>query len=379
LYDTTYFGPDERTHEMCNQYLMVDAAMELSCSSDGLSNHDCKSIEGSPYHPSKRWPLHSMGAPCPPPTPGNTSLCAVVQVSGVDIDSTTGAVYMFHRAGRTFWNKKIITDKTIMKLSSDGSVQAEWGAGLFITPHSITVYYDTTDGDEREPTLWLTDTALHQVIQLSLITGKVLGTLGVRQTPGAGRHHFNKPTDVAVSSNGTLYISDGYGNSRVVIYKKVPGRGYQYHHQFGSHGSDRGQFNIPHGVTLDALNRVYVADRQNGRIQVFSPVGELLQVWDPGVKDLQAEDPQRPWRGYVTSVDYDASLQVIFALVGAEVVMFDLYGNRVQRWGGIGSGVGEFNFPHAIAAGAGDTGHKKRTVYVAELDNQRLQQFVADG
>jgi len=390
----TPFGADERTAEMCNQYLMVDEAMQLRCnmpSSHGVKDGDCDPREAKEYKASPAWPLHGPGPTgrCPGP------YCKVGQVSGVDVDQETGQVYMFHRSGRNFWNTALINDPTIMRISPEGHLEEQWGAGLFVTPHSITV--DRGGGSHRrratpghtpavDPTdgltVWLTDTSLHQVFQLELPSGEVRRQLGEKGVPGSGPQHFNKPTDVAIASDGSLYISDGYGNSRVVLFRRgLSAAGaveYTYELEFGHFGSGSAQFANPHGVTLDSTDRAYVADRNNGRIQVFSPSGQLEAVWEPEIKALQSTSG-KPWMGFVCALDYDPVLGVIFALVGDTVTMYDLRGRVVQHWGTAGNGDGQFNFPHAIAVGGRmENGHRVESmVYTAELDSQRLQQFIA--
>jgi len=378
----TYFGADERVAEMCNQYLLLEEGVSLSCQDgDGSVNGECTDEEGKGYEPVLSWPLAKADSSDRAPP-----FDKVGQVSGVDVDQETGDVYLFHRSGRNFWNTERITDPTIMKLSSQGAVLAEAGAGLFVTPHSITLDKGGRGATPHEPvSVWVTDTYRHQVLQLSGEDGKLIRALGVENTPGKGPKRFNKPTDVAVASEGSLYISDGYGNSRVVIYRRDVVDGvskYSFESEFGRKGDGDGEFDTPHGVTLDDQGRVYVADRNNGRLQVFEAKGKWLATWDSGIKPLQQKYSNQPWRGYVCAVDYDHTLKVIFALVGDTVTMYDLQGRKVQSWGSAGSGVGQLNFPHAIAAGGKMSGGKRRTsfVYTAELDSQRLQKFGAtDG
>src|SRR5205823_7214544 len=86
---------------------------------------------------------------------------------------------------------------------------------------------------------------------------------------------FNRPTNLAVAPNGDLYVSDGYGNARV--HRFSPGG--ELRRSWGEPGSGPGQFMIPHGVTVHPDGRVFVCDRENDRIQIFSPDGEFLAEW----------------------------------------------------------------------------------------------------
>ncbi len=122
--------------------------------------------------------------------------------------------------------------------------------------------------------VWLVDAGLHTVCKYSP-EGRLLLTLGVDGEAGTDVAHFNKPTDVAFAPNGDLYVSDGYGNARVVQFDRQ-GR---FVRQWGRLGMEPGQFSIPHAVVCDSKGRVYVADRNNVRVQVFSSKGKLLAVW----------------------------------------------------------------------------------------------------
>src|SRR5262249_23653610 len=117
----------------------------------------------------------------------------------------------------------------------------------------------------------------HQVLKFDA-EGKLLLTLGKKGEPGADRDHFDRPTDVAVAPEGDFYVSDGYGNSRVVYFSKEG----KYLGQQGKKGKGPGEFNLPHAICLDGKGRIYVGDRENGRIQVFDTSGKVLDQWTAG-------------------------------------------------------------------------------------------------
>src|SRR5262249_5185341 len=108
--------------------------------------------------------------------------------------------------------------------------------------------------------------------------GKLLLTLGQKGVPGAGRDQFNQPTDIAFTTSGAFYVSDGYGNSRVVKFAP-DGR---YLMESGQKGPAPGEFNLPHAICLDSRGRIYVGDRENDRIQLFDPEGKFLAQWTEG-------------------------------------------------------------------------------------------------
>src|SRR5438445_345167 len=127
-----------------------------------------------------------------------------------------------------------------------------------------------------DDTLWLTDYGDHTVRHCTL-DGKVLLTLGI---PGAPKPYmsgepFHRCTHTALSPEGDLYVSDGYGNSRV--HKYAPNGTLL--RSWGEPGTDPGQFNIPHNICCDADGWVYVADRENHRVQVFDGNGKFETQW----------------------------------------------------------------------------------------------------
>ena len=123
--------------------------------------------------------------------------------------------------------------------------------------------------------VWLVDVGRHTVTKHLADTGRVLLTLGTEGVPGCDATHFFKPTDVAVARNGDIYVTDGYGNARVAQFNKDG----TFIREWGGLGVKPGQFSIPHSIVCDARGRLYVADRNNGRIQVFDTRGRLLDVW----------------------------------------------------------------------------------------------------
>jgi peptidylamidoglycolate lyase len=105
--------------------------------------------------------------------------------------------------------------------------------------------------------------------------GKLLFTLGVKGKAATDNKTFNRPTDIAFAKNGDFYVSDGYGNSRVVKFSKEG----KYLLDWGKRGIGPGEFNTPHSVAVDSKGTVYVSDRENNRIQIFDPNGKFLRQW----------------------------------------------------------------------------------------------------
>lgn len=137
---------------------------------------------------------------------------------------------------------------------------------------------------DRNGFIWTTDVQLH-VVKKYAADGTLLMTLGKVGVPGETPETFNKPTSVFVASDGSAFVTDGYGNQRVV---KLDKNG-KFVKAWGKKGTGPGEFRLPHAVTQDRNNRIYIADRcglgetkcTDGRLQVFDTEGRYLTEWKP--------------------------------------------------------------------------------------------------
>ncbi len=279
-------------------------------------------------------------------------LCA-----GIGVDAQN-RVFVFHRSGRKWSNpfpKEPISQPTISVIDGpSGKLLSTWGENRFIMPHGLTV--------DHEGNLWLTDVGLHQVFKCTP-EGKVLLTLGEAGVPGSDHSHFNLPTDVTVLRDASFYVSDGYKNSRVV---KFSAEG-KFEFEWGTKGKGNGEFNLPHGIALDAQGRVIVCDRENERLQVFDAQGGFLHEW---------KGP-RIGKPYGVAVDASGHIFIIDggspSLKQAErgkAVELDVQGSVIDTFGSFGSDAGQFQLGHDIAVGPDGA------VYVAEGTGARVQKFV---
>jgi hypothetical protein len=150
----------------------------------------------------------------------------------------------------------------------DGNFLTSWGEDLFKRAHGIHMGPDDT--------IYCTDDGDHTVRKCTL-DGKVLLTIGLANRPAAYASGlpFNRCTHTALSPNDEIYVSDGYGNARVHKYDQA-GRLLM---SWGEPGCEPGQFNLPHNICCDADGWVYVADRENHRIQVFDGKGRFETQW----------------------------------------------------------------------------------------------------
>jgi DNA-binding beta-propeller fold protein YncE len=184
------------------------------------------------------------------------------EVSGVDVDKQ-GNVWVFNRG---HW--------PVMQFDRAGKLLQSWTEETFHvkSAHGLRV---GPDGN-----IWCVDVDGHVVFKLSP-EGRVLMVLGNRQGTAGNddaEDAFNRPTNVAFRANGNFYVSDGYVNSRVVEFNPAG----EFVRKWGTKGTGDGQFNLVHDVAVDTQGRVYVADRLNERIQVFNDHGKFLTQW-PGI------------------------------------------------------------------------------------------------
>jgi len=201
----------------------------------GAGEYTYRAVEGWAKWP-EDWSLHDVAA------------------VGVDRNDN---VYAFHRG-----------DHPMVVFDRNGNVLRTWGEGTFKRAHGVHMAPDET--------IYLTDDADHTVRRCTL-DGKVLLTIGIPGTPAPfmSGEPFRQCTHTALSPKGEIYVSDGYGNARVHKYtdngKLVL--------SWGQPGAGPGEFNLPHNIACDADGWVYVADRENHRVQVFDGNGRFETEW----------------------------------------------------------------------------------------------------
>jgi len=254
------------------------------------------------------------------------------EASGVALNSK-GHIFLFRRA-----------TPMLSEYDERGTYVRSLGEGLFTHPHGLRI--DAADN------LWITDDGSHVVLKLSP-EGHVLLVLGRRGVAAEADWLFNQPTDVAFGRNQEIYVTDGYGNSRVVKFD----RDGNFLKAWGKYGAGRGEFNLPHTIAVDRLGNVYVGDRENKRIQIFDPDGNFLREW--------------------TGIGYPYGLfitpdQHVWMIDGGydRIVELNQDGKILGALGESGHAPGQFAWGHFLAIG------KYRTIYVADVLNWRFQVFV---
>ena len=178
------------------------------------------------------------------------------QVAGVEADSQNN-IYVYHRGHDA---------PPLLCFDNDGKLLFAWDHIKFGRPHMVLC--------DNEDNVWLIDDGGHIIYKLSP-EGKVLFTLGIKDGPGEDATHFNQPTDLTFGPQGELYVSDGYGNKRIAKFNADG----TFVKQWGSEGTAPGQFALPHAIGSDSQGLVYVADRENWRVQIFDPQGVFLKQW----------------------------------------------------------------------------------------------------
>jgi len=258
--------------------------------------------------------------------------------------------------GRHFDTKKFgaIPENTILTINTrTGQIVNQWGNNTFYMPHGLSV--------DAEGNLWVTDVAMHQVFKYS--NGQRVLTLGESFVPGDDSKHFCKPTDVAVSNDGSnIYVADGYCNSRIVKFDAKGNFLKQY-----SMPENEQQLAIPHSIILiEALGLVCVADRENGRIVCFDDENE----------DQVKAILDHPLMKTVYAISYDANKHRLYAVSGkngktpALGFTFNIhpesFGELIAYWQP-NEGFGE---PHDLALSV--NGH---SLFVGEIRPNRIDSF----
>ncbi len=261
-----------------------------------------------------------------------------IDVCGLSIDSQD-RVYILSRSAHP-----------VAVFDREGNLLTSWGEGFFKRAHGTCVGPDGS--------VYCTDDGNHTVSKFTP-DGKLLLTLGNKDQPSdtgyvrkeglatikRGGPPFNRPTGVALSSSGEIYVSDGYRNARV--HKFTPDGTLLF--SWGEPGNAPGQFRTPHSIWVDKRERVWVADRENNRIQIFDARGEFLSQWT----DLSLP----------TDIFIDDEETVYISELSRRVSIFTINSKLLARWDSQGQ-VKEtdlFLAPHTIAVDS------KGDLYVGEV------------
>lgn len=263
-------------------------------------------------------------------------------VCGVNVDNKD-RVYVFNRS-----------ENPVMVFTPDGKMISFIGKGFFTAIHHGFV--------DSEGSIYCADYEDHTVIKMDIRGRKLfeLGKKGCASDTGylrlpevypslatikKGGGPFNRPTGVAFSSSGDMFVSDGYGNARIHKFDSQGNLLFSW----GEPGDDPGQFRLPHGIFADTMDRLWVADRENDRLQVFDKEGRFLYQW------LQIGRP--------TDVIVDREGTVYVTELARRISIYDPERVLLARWGSQGDDRKSALFlaPHSVAVDS------RGDIYVGEV------------
>lgn len=282
--------------------------------------------------------LDYVFAPLPITLPAGTTMGASASVAF----DANGHLFVLTRGEPAFF-----------EFDPKGGFVRAFGDRLFTRAHGLRI--------DRDGDLWATDVGAHVVMKLDR-QGQILLTLGTKGEAGtwneaAGSRKLNQPNDLAIAANGDVFVVQGHtpgpgGDARVLRFDRT-GRLIT---SWGGKGSGPGQFQVAHGIAIDASGLLWVADRENQRVQVFDANGTFIR--------------EMKYKGLPCSLVIGPQYVYMVNGFAGQIVRLDLAGRVLAAVGKPGTGPGEFGEAHMIAVGPADE------IYVADSVNAALLKFV---
>jgi streptogramin lyase len=261
--------------------------------------------------------------------------------SGVAFNSK-GHIFVIHRG-----------PMPVMEFDADGNFIRGFGDGMFDRPHGLRI--------DAQDNIWATDVAGHVVYKFNP-AGRLEMLLGVRNRPGEWHEFghlrlFNEPNEAVVGPSGDLFVLQGHGKaeSRVLKFDKDG----NFIKTWGKKGKGPGQLDLPHSLVFDAQGLLYIADRNNARIQVFDADGNYIR---------ESQHPGTPCGLFMSP---DQHIWLAHGHTG-QIMKLDLNGKVVGIMTGAGQGktLGKYGEAHYIAVS------KRDEIFVADTLNWRVQKYV---
>ena len=308
------------------------------------------------------------------------------EVPGIAVDSK-GNIYVFTRSNSANGPAYAAAAAQLFEFSPTGQYMREIGKGLYAWSEAHSVRIDEDDN------IWAIDKGSDMIVKFNQ-AGRVMWVFG-RKKEGSDNAQpwghpvpplppvdgmFRQPTDVTWDSDGNIYISDGYINSRIAKYDKHG----DWVKSFGEPGTGPGQFRLPHQIVADRNNNLYVGDRTNHRVQVFDTDGKFLRMFSidippaPGTKAVNGNTPtgERLTEviGAPNSICITKGMNQVFYIgestFPGRVFKVQLDGKVLGVIGHSGRELGEFSGAHALACPT------ENEVFAAESSNWRVQKLI---
>jgi DNA-binding beta-propeller fold protein YncE len=241
----------------------------------------------------------------------------------------------------------------LIEFDAKGTFVRAFGEGLFTRTHGLKF--------DRDGNIWVTDVGAHVVVKMSP-QGQLLLTLGTKGEAGewneaAGSRRLNQPNDIAFGRTGEIFVVQGHtpgagGDPRVLKFDKNG----TFIKSWGGKGKEAGKFEVAHGIAIDPKGQLWIADRENQRIQIFDGDGTFVR--------------EVKYAGVPCALDIgDQYIYMVNGFAG-QVLRLDLNGRVLAATGKPGKGVGEFGEAHFIAVSP------RGEIYVADSVNGSVQKFV---
>ena len=257
----------------------------------------------------------------------------------------------------------------LLEFTPEGEYVRSLGEGSPIFHAAHSVRFDAEDN------MWVVDAANNIVVKVTP-KGRIEQALGRRREPWVWdthgieraiprRSNFYHPTDTAVGPDGSTYVADGYGNSRIVKFSKEG----NLVHFWGMRGAGPGEFNTPHSIVIDNEGLVYVGDRANSRIQVFDGDGNFRDQWR--LRDVPGGETARSSEPWSLCITPGPDQKIFMGSVG-RVFKLDLEGNVLGTLGKLGRLPGWFDSIHALAC------PDENTLYLAQEFSYRFDKVILE-
>ncbi|MDT8399378.1 MAG: peptidyl-alpha-hydroxyglycine alpha-amidating lyase family protein [Pseudomonadales bacterium] len=243
-------------------------------------------------------------------------------------------------------------EQPFLEFDANGKLLRSFGdPSLFGRSHGLTI--------DAAGNLWVTDVGTQVVMKMNP-DGEVLMTLGNKGEAGewneaSGSHLFNQPNEVALDAEGNIYVAQGHGPAEPRILKFTPeGR---FIKQWGSRGTGPGQFAVAHSIQIDAAGNVYVADRENFRVQIFDTEGNYLREWKFNAMACAIHLHDDGYMYMTTGFD-------------GQFARLSMDGQVLGAIGSPGADNGQFGEAHFLTLDENDN------VFVADVVNRRVQKYL---